>query len=95
MLRGCVLWNTLSASRMLHGCVLWNTLSASPMLYGCVLWNALSASLGRPALFETSHINGRGDKRTNNKTMRLDTKNNGAAIYLGAVKMCHYMILVL
>ena len=57
------------------------------MLHGCVLWNALSASLRQPALFETSHIIGREDKRTNNKTVRLDTKNNGAAIYLGLEKI--------
>ena len=43
--------------------------------------------LGRPAPFAKSHIIGRENKRTNNKTMRLDTKNHGAAGYHGPVKI--------
>ena len=42
---------------------------------------------GRPAPFITSHIIGREDKSTNNKTMRPDTKNNGAAGYQCPAKM--------
>ena len=42
---------------------------------------------GRPAPFASSHIIGREDKRTNNKTVRRDAKNNGAAGYQGPVKI--------
>ena len=38
-------------------------------------------------LLLTSHLIGREDKRTNNKTTRLDTKKNGAAGYPGPVKI--------
>ena len=41
----------------------------------------------RPVPFVTSHIIGRENKRTNNRTMRLETKRNGAAGYLGSVKL--------
>ena len=43
--------------------------------------------MGQPAPFTKSHIIGREDKRMNNKTMRPDTKNNGAVGYLGPVKI--------
>lgn len=36
---------------------------------------------GRPTPFATSRIIGPKNKRTNNKAMRLDTNNNGAAGY--------------
>ena len=41
----------------------------------------------RPAPFTISHIIGREDKRTDNRTMRLDTKNNRAAGYLDPEKI--------
>ena len=41
---------------------------------------------GRPAPFATTHIIGRENKRTNNKTTRLETKRSGAAGYLGLVQ---------
>ena len=42
-----------------------------------------------PAPFSTSHIIGREGKRTNNKTVRRDTKNNNneATGYLGPMKI--------
>ena len=42
---------------------------------------------GGPAPFAASHVIGGKDKRTNNRTMRLGTKNHGAASYLGPVKI--------
>ena len=51
-------------------------------------FNFLSSRfLGRHAPFATSHIVGRENKTMNNKTMRPDTKNNGAAGYLDPVKI--------
>ena len=41
---------------------------------------------GRSAPFATTHIIGREDKRTNNRTMLQDTKNNAASAYLGPVQ---------
>ena len=42
---------------------------------------------GRPAPFATSCMVGRGDKRTNNRTMLPALKNNAAAGYQGPVKI--------
>ena len=42
--------------------------------------------LGGPTPFPASHVIAREDKKSNNKTMRRDTKNSKAAGYLGPVK---------